>query len=249
LSIIELFWRPFLSVSRDADFDLSVTPFGERLRVRLPGHEELLLDDPWHALNAVKHSLVEHALAQAEGVLAIHAAVLTRDDACVLLVGGSGSGKTTLCLELLDRGWRYGSDDLAPVMAGQEQVIPFPRAISLRDVDAWDRYIDRWEPPPGLPRPREPFQLPASLFDVVSSDPLKPTRLFFIDPNHTAASRVDELTRAAAIVRLSQFVRWFGPPDLQSVSQLGRELTGAALLRYETVDQGADAVVATCHRK
>jgi hypothetical protein len=56
----------------------------------------------------------------------IHAAVLQRSDAAVMLVAPSGGGKSTLCWALLHHGFRYLSDELGPVDLEQLNVHSYP---------------------------------------------------------------------------------------------------------------------------
>jgi len=72
----------------------------------------------------------------------IHAAVLERADAAVMLVAQSGGGKSTLCWALLHHGFRYLSDELGPVDLQTVHVYPFPRALALKT-----------EPPVAYPLP------------------------------------------------------------------------------------------------
>ena len=107
----------------------------------------------------------------------LHAAVLTYRDAVVMLVAPSGGGKSTLCWALLQHGFRYTSDELAPVELATLDVHPYPRTLILKR-----------EPAP-------PYQLPARTlrtsrgFHVAAGDlPASPdvrvarlTTVFFLD--------------------------------------------------------------------
>lgn len=62
----------------------------------------------------------------------IHAAVLKRSDTAVMLVTHSGGGKSTLSWALLHHGFRFLSDELAPVDLEKLEVHPFPRALALK---------------------------------------------------------------------------------------------------------------------
>ncbi len=62
----------------------------------------------------------------------LHAAVAEFDRGAHLLVAESGGGKSTTLWGLLHRGWRYMSDELAPVDLTSMQVHAYPRALCLK---------------------------------------------------------------------------------------------------------------------
>lgn len=73
------------------------------------------------------------------GMFDLHAACVSRDDLCYLLVGASGTGKSTATVNLIRSGWEYVSDDAVLLRSGSEGVealsfrrTPFidPRALS-----------------------------------------------------------------------------------------------------------------------
>ena len=65
-------------------------------------------------------------------------------DAALALVAPSGYGKSTTTWGLLHHGFKYLSDELAPVHLTTMQVHPFPHALCLKAV-----------PPNGYPLPKE----------------------------------------------------------------------------------------------
>jgi len=69
----------------------------------------------------------------AHHLLVLHAAVLERNGRALILPAPSGSGKSTLCAALLLRGWRLLSDELALIDPATGQLLPFPRAVSLKN--------------------------------------------------------------------------------------------------------------------
>ena len=108
-------------------------------------------DDPWSLTNELRSVLFSTALeANAGKVVALHAAVVERDGAGLLLAGTSGSGKTTLTLELVGRGWTFHGDDLAPIYVDSGMVASFPKPLHVKDLSRWELYRKRWNPPPLL---------------------------------------------------------------------------------------------------
>jgi len=65
--------------------------------------------------------------------LMIHAAVVARDDAALILPGTPGAGKSTLAAALAWRGWRLLSDEIALVVPGTATIHPLARPISLKN--------------------------------------------------------------------------------------------------------------------
>ena len=65
--------------------------------------------------------------------LILHAAVLERDGAALILPAPPGSGKSTLCAGLMLSGWRLLSDELTLIDLVTGDVIPLPRPVSLKN--------------------------------------------------------------------------------------------------------------------
>ena len=64
----------------------------------------------------------------------LHAAALTANGRCVIIAGESGAGKSTLCWDLCHAGFKYMSDELAPVNLDTLQVEAYPHAICLKRI-------------------------------------------------------------------------------------------------------------------
>jgi hypothetical protein len=63
---------------------------------------------------------------------AIHAAVVTRDENCILMPAPSGSGKTTLAAVLMASGFGYCADDLALLTNEPVRVRPVATSLGLK---------------------------------------------------------------------------------------------------------------------
>jgi len=63
----------------------------------------------------------------------VHAAVLAKDGKAVLFPAPPGSGKSTLTAWLAFNGWRLLSDEMALLIPGTNQVVPFVRPICLKN--------------------------------------------------------------------------------------------------------------------
>jgi hypothetical protein len=93
-----------------------VRPIGDPALLQWFGHEGILVD----ILRRVRSHFI------------IHAGVVVRDDVAFVLLGESTYGKTTLVLELVRRGFRFLSDDLAALSRQNNQVDLFPRSPRIR---------------------------------------------------------------------------------------------------------------------
>lgn len=71
--------------------------------------------------------------SHAQSWLVIHAAVVERDGAAVILPAPPGSGKSTLCAALVARGWRLLSDELTLIRLDDGRIDPLPRPVSLKN--------------------------------------------------------------------------------------------------------------------
>ncbi|MCO5195386.1 MAG: hypothetical protein M9930_19180 [Anaerolineae bacterium] len=64
--------------------------------------------------------------------LLIHAGVVARNGEALLFSADSFHGKTTLVLKLLQYGFSFLSDDIAPLSRHDRRVYPFPRSLRIR---------------------------------------------------------------------------------------------------------------------
>ncbi len=81
----------------------------------------------------LKNQLVRTALERYDHILNLHAGVVSRDGALIALPAQSGDGKSTLVAGLIKRGYRYFSDELAPLARNSCEVIPVPLGICIKD--------------------------------------------------------------------------------------------------------------------
>ncbi len=61
-------------------------------------------------------------------LLWMHAGAVERDGGALLVSGRSGQGKSTMTTWLVEHGWRYMTDDVAPVRMETDRIIPFLQA-------------------------------------------------------------------------------------------------------------------------
>lgn len=113
-------------------------------RVRRPGREPTIARSLDLALAAVEYGAIAALVEPESGVVALHAALLSRDESGVLVVGPKEAGKSTLACALWAAGWWIHSDDTA-LIEPDGRVRGIPRRVSLRKAsrallgpDLWD---------------------------------------------------------------------------------------------------------------
>ncbi len=126
----------------------------------------------------------------------VHSAALERNGGVIMIAADSGTGKSTTAWSLLQHGFRYLSDELAPIDPATLEVHPYPHALCLK------------APPPGpypLPentmRTERTLHIPTtSLPNLIIKEP-KPLRaLIFLqrDANASAPPTFEEVSSAEA---------------------------------------------------
>jgi hypothetical protein len=129
----------------------------------------------------------------------LHAAVLDWAGTAIILAAASGQGKSTLTWALLHHGFRYASDELAPVDLQTLTVVPYPHALCLKQV-----------PPAAYPLPAQTLVTPPTLHIPTVALPtafcnasLPLSVIFFVQYRSEAvAPCVRPLRAAEAAVRL-----------------------------------------------
>jgi HprK-related kinase A len=115
--------------------------------------------------------------------LLIHASAVERAGRAVLMTGESGAGKSTLAALLGERGWRLLGDEFALLDPATGLLLPFPRAISLKNA-AIDLMAS---------------EVPAARFGPVMADTPKGT-IRHLRPRADAIARMAEPARPALIL-------------------------------------------------
>jgi hypothetical protein len=185
--------------------------------------------------------LFEQALRTAGAkYVSVHAAALASDGAAVLLVGPPGAGKTTLTLALLERGWTYLSDDLAPISIDTGLVIPVPKPLHVKEPRTWGQWRERWKAPSWLPKPIRTFLVPGACWPI-ADEPVPVRAVIFPRYQPGARLTLEPLGAAHALALCAQNAREPTVTPQITLPVLGRLLEGADAF---TMTHGAASAVA-----
>lgn len=130
---------------------------------------------------ALEGDIVVQLQLRRPDLLFLHAAVISNERSACLLTGPSGAGKSTICWGLLHHGFRYSSDELAPIRLADMTVHPYAHALCLKRI-----------PPDDYRLPRDAIRSKRGYHVPVTAMPLRFQRtppairhLFFVqyDPN------------------------------------------------------------------
>ena len=137
-----------------------------------------------HGLLALEMAMnMQIALGERRHLL-IHASAVERGGQALILPGDSGSGKSTLAALLGENGWRLLADEFVMLDMASGMILPFPRAISLKNSAIAE--MRRWIPDP------------ARFGPDLSGTPKGELR--HLRPNPDAIARMDEPARPALIL-------------------------------------------------
>ncbi|MDX1734448.1 MAG: HprK-related kinase A [Halioglobus sp.] len=130
---------PLAQADQFIDFEISLLQRG--LVQRLTGGAEFLFDQqsPFDAMDAKQcYAFLEWGMNWCVSIhmneyLKLHAAVVARNGAGVIMPGVPGAGKSTLCAALSLRGWRVLSDEHALIPPMTTELVPLYRPVSLKN--------------------------------------------------------------------------------------------------------------------
>jgi len=94
--------------------------------------ELLVVDDPASLAERAYEHILNAIVARIRSHILVHAGVVSWEDRAAVFPAYSGHGKTTLMLELVSRGFRFLSDEVAAFDRDRRLVVPFPRSLRIR---------------------------------------------------------------------------------------------------------------------
>lgn len=228
-------WGPFARPANGQGVLVAIESAGDGWRAHCPDGWSMTSDDPWWLIANMSYALEERAFAEAAHVQDLHAAAVSKGREALVLAGRSRAGKTTLALELTRLGWRYLSDDTAPIRRESGWIVPFPKALGIKDPGSWPRYASLWGGREWPPEPKGPFCVPARMMvGQLAAGDADPRFLVFPRFEPGADLEFTELTAARALAELSQYVRELSPDSLRVLARVCRGARAATLVHGDS---------------
>ncbi len=199
--LVRLLWEPFAGVHADGDaMTIEIGWDGEGWEIVSPPYPPSRATDPWVLCVVLRNLLAGRAISARRDLLPLHSSVVERDGFYLVLAGPSRAGKTTLAVELLLRGWRLVSDDLAPIDPAGATATSFPKPVQVRDPRQWRR-VGGWDVPAWLPPPTVTALVPPAAFPQAPPRAYRPDAILFSrwDPGADAALEPISPAQAAAL--------------------------------------------------
>jgi hypothetical protein len=116
-----------------APIEASVERRGDSFAVRVAGRDDATAPDLIGAVSALNHELLHAVMLRNLHLFYVHAGVVAFGARAIVLPGLSRAGKSTIVLALLQEGARLLSDELAVYDPATGALLPFPRAVKVRD--------------------------------------------------------------------------------------------------------------------
>ncbi|HEX2295927.1 MAG TPA: hypothetical protein VHN37_11530 [Actinomycetota bacterium] len=198
--LVRLLWEPFAGTGEGEPVTVDIRRDGAGWRIASPPDPPSRADDPWILCVVLRNLLAGRAIAARPDLVPLHSSVVERDGFYLVLAGPSRAGKSTLAVELLLRGWRLVSDDLAPIAPTDATATRFLKPVQVRDPDQWRR-VGGWEVPAWLPPPAVTALIPPAAFRQAPARPYRPDAVVFTrwDPGAEATMEPVTPARAAAL--------------------------------------------------
>lgn len=134
--------------------------------------------------------------------LHLHAGLVAKDGAAVLVAGASGKGKTTLVTTLALRGWVYLTDEAVSIALGDPLARSFPKPVTLKQPgteffhDLADHRVSINDPSATL------WNVPLGRLGVSTATAARPTLIVLLSRGTRAVPSWEPIRPADAIVEL-----------------------------------------------
>ncbi|UCE89720.1 MAG: hypothetical protein JSW10_02475 [Pseudomonadota bacterium] len=123
----------FVCSKRASDLSCSISRQADNtFVVELQGNPPQTAPDSYELIYAFEKGITIELQKIRRDLLFLHSAALEYDGQACLLVAAAGSGKSTTTWALLHHGFRYLSDELAPIDLRTRDVHPYPHALCLK---------------------------------------------------------------------------------------------------------------------
>jgi len=246
---------PVLADGQFADFHISLLPsaglrrwYKPQVHFRHDGHVVFRPLPQAHAFPMFEWGMNWCVSSHANDHLIVHAAVLEKAGAAVILPAPPGSGKSTLCATLAHRGWRLLSDELALVRLSDGLLTPLPRPISLKNasIDLMRSYLATPEQgEPVLSRPVSDtskgtvahLKAPATAV-ARAGEAARPAWIIFPTWEAGSEARLTPLSSAAAFTGVAQNAFNYSLTAARGFTVLGElvDACGCYAFRYSRLD-------------
>jgi hypothetical protein len=240
-------------------------PGGRRLVIWTePDGFRVTLDEAWFfdsdsvegCIQWVIYRLNELVVETPTDRLIVHASVASRDGMALLFPGASGSGKSTLAAGLVRAGFRYLSDELAPIPIGGTLVEPYPRSLTLEQ-GSWT-FFPELEARQSAVVGRDQWFVRASRLGsgCVEDTPRPIAAIVFPTAQPGAVTSLSHISRSDALVELAAStvnLTSHGRPGFRTLAAVARGAAVCARLTAGDVDTAVEAVAGldlgrTAHR-
>lgn len=101
-------------------------------RIRTDGEDRFIVRSRRSVLPHVEWAINAAVAASLPRFYQIHAGVVARDGAGLILPANPQSGKSTLVARLVTRGWDYLSDEFALIDPGTLRLAPYPKSVCIK---------------------------------------------------------------------------------------------------------------------
>jgi len=192
-----------------------------------------------HGLLAAEMGMnLQMALGQRRYLL-LHAATVEKDGRAIVMTGESGAGKSTLAALLGERGWRLMGDEFALVDMASGALLPFPRAISLKNkaIGVMEAEVDAGRFGPrlaGTPKGDIRHLRPNAAAIARMGEGAKPALILF--PRFGEAAAVRGVGQAEIFMRLTQASTNYVALGRAGFDALTRLVTGVPALAIDYPD-------------